>query len=201
MWHNDVFYVHIIMYLKVKTTTTTGDIRELSSYRAIERLTELKAWGRTHWRDVVTTAMSSLQHVDEWYKSAEVPARLLTYSWRHRVRIGDRWRKNWLPSTLSLGTSLLPPCYADERPAAVIFSFLTFKLILTLLRAVKTISSNTMFARWVLIYCRDATFLQRGTGARRPNREQTWCPDGDFGIIFAHCILSKPRAAHFRHAF
>jgi len=28
-----------------------------------------------------------------------------------------------------------------------------------------------------------------------------WCPDGDFCVVFAACISSEPRAAHFSPAF
>ena len=28
-----------------------------------------------------------------------------------------------------------------------------------------------------------------------------WCADGDFCVMFASCIFSEPRAAHFRPAF
>jgi len=35
----------------------------------------------------------------------------------------------------------------------------------------------------------------------QPDKLVRWCADGDFGVIFASCISSKPRAAHFKPAF
>jgi len=34
-----------------------------------------------------------------------------------------------------------------------------------------------------------------------PDKVVRWCPGGDFWRIFAPCIFSEPRAAHFRPAF
>ena len=44
MWHNDVFYVHIIMYLKVQITA--GGIRELLSPRYVQSA----SWQSASWR-------------------------------------------------------------------------------------------------------------------------------------------------------
>jgi len=35
----------------------------------------------------------------------------------------------------------------------------------------------------------------------QPDKLVQWCADGDFCAIFASCISSEPRAAHFRPAF
>jgi len=34
----------------------------------------------------------------------------------------------------------------------------------------------------------------------QPDKVVRWCADGEFLAIFASCIFSEPRAAHFRHA-
>jgi len=102
IWHNDVFYVHIIIYLKLQLSTT-GNIRELSSLWLVQSAS---------WLVRKLTSPRDVQSASWLVRKLSSPRDVQSASWQSA---------SWHIWEFS---SYLMDCYSDEIFTANSFLFL-----------------------------------------------------------------------------